>query len=177
MGCSCRSWWEESATLGRVISRQSKPVAWSAMPIQSAAQPSAPASAARALAGVLFCCERCAAMTCCSLLRVDAREECRGRFVVQMAEAPDDALLERPRIVALREQRRGRGCTRARAHRSRTGTTRTKGVDTPMSVSTPRRSAPSPTTNCTGSRASCGTGNGCDRRARRSRSASWLSKP
>ena len=45
-----------------------------------------------------------------------------------------------------------------------------------MSVSTPSRWAPSPTTNCTGSRASCGTGNGQIVSAPIA-NESWLSKP
>src|SRR5690349_7177509 len=50
----------------------------------------------------------------------------------------------------------------------------TYGVGLPMSVSTPTRCAPSPTTNCTGSRASCGTGNGCTHRSP-TVNVSWLS--
>ena len=85
-------------------SRQSKPAAWSAMPIQSGAQPSAPASAARASSGVLFCCDRCAAMMCCRRDVSSAASSRRRRLVVQMAEAARDALLERVRIVAALEQ-------------------------------------------------------------------------
>src|SRR3569833_1735361 len=48
------------------------------------------------------------------------------------------------------------------------------GVLQPVSVSTPRRRLPSPNTYCTGSRASCGTGNGWISRSSTA-NAAWLS--
>src|SRR3990172_3490909 len=47
-------------------------------------------------------------------------------------------------------------------------------VGAPTSVRTPSRAAPSVTTSCTGSRASCGTGNGCISRSLIA-NAAWLS--
>ena len=74
------------------------------MPIQSGAQLSARASAARALSGVLFCCDRCAAMMCFSRDVSSAREQCRRH--ASLCRCPrrlGDALLQRPRIVAAGE--------------------------------------------------------------------------
>ena len=155
----------ESTSLHLAPARSRRP--GRAMPIHSGAQSSAPASAARALSGVLFCCDKCAAMMCCRRDVSSAREQ-RGRgLVVQMPEAPGDALLERTRVVAVRQhvevvvafehQRVAAGQARFDVAASMM----------PMSVSTPRRCAPSPTTNCTGSRASCGTGKRPDLERRR----------
>ena len=61
------------------------------------------ARAARRARGLLFCCERCAPMTCFSRERSSAREQARGLAVVEMAERAGDALLQPVRIGAAPE--------------------------------------------------------------------------
>ena len=70
---------------------------------------------------------------------VDARDDRRGRPVVEVAEAPGDAVLEDSRVGPARRASRGRGCTRARARRSRESFSSTCGVDMPRSVTTASR--------------------------------------
>ena len=70
------------------------------MPIQSGAQLSARPSAARALSGVLFCCDRCAAMMC---FRRDVSSAASRSADASLCRCPrrlGDPLLQRPRIVA-----------------------------------------------------------------------------
>src|SRR5688572_7132128 len=52
--------------------RHPKPSSWVARPIQLSSHPIARASAARASCGRLFCCERCAPITCLSRERYSA---------------------------------------------------------------------------------------------------------
>ncbi len=75
------------------------------MPIQSCAHPSAPASAARARSGVLFCFRQVRRDDVDEMRRIDPREQLRRGLVAQVPEAPGDALLERSRIAPALEHR------------------------------------------------------------------------
>ena len=96
-------------------------------------------------------------MTCCSRERSSAASSSARVLVVEMAEGPGDALLQPLRIGRRSTAGRGRSCTRAPARPGPESIFSTCAVGAPMSVSTPRRAVPSESTNCTGSRASCGT--------------------
>src|SRR5262249_9613706 len=79
--------------------------------------------------------------------------------VAQMAEPPRDALLERGgKGPSIRLSRSWLHSITSASQCDSLSTTCC--VTVPRSVTTPRRAAPSENTYCTGSRASCGTGNG-----------------
>ena len=75
-----------------------------AMPIQSVEHPSAPASAARAMSGVLFCFDRCAATMCCSRLVSSADSSAAAPSLCRCPKPPADPVLECARIVAPLQQ-------------------------------------------------------------------------
>ena len=91
---------------------------------------------------------------------VERAEQALGLAVVEMAEGAADALLQPLRIARRSTACRGRSCTPAPARPGRRASAGHARVAVPMSVSTPSRAAPSESTYCTGSRASCGTVNG-----------------
>src|SRR4029453_17056964 len=74
--------------LRQAIARQAKPSSWSAMPIQSGVQASAAANAARAMSGVLFCFERCAARMCCSRLVSSAASNAAAASLCKWPKRP-----------------------------------------------------------------------------------------
>ena len=130
-------------------------------PVGRAAQRRARAPRARA-PGVLFCSERCAATTCRRPRAVDApRGSPRPRRCRRWPNAAADARLEPRRVRTRREHRRIVVALEHQRVAAARASPRRARVGAPVSVSTPSRRAPSESTYCTGSRASCGTGNGC----------------
>src|SRR5512143_1628668 len=143
---------------------QSNPAVWQATRTSSSAQSSTPASARCASAIVLFLRETCAAITHCS-------RSCLS-LSSKAADWPFSRWPKRPPTRRLRLAGYGPFSSIAASwlHSSTSASTPPSiasicGVVHPTSVSTPSVRLPSPNTNCTGSRASCGTGNG------------WISSP